>query len=122
FTGVPRRLSNPDGSFAGVVTAAIDQSHFTQLYRSIDLGKGGSVFLLHREGLLLAREPEQQGALGKYIADGPLLARYLPLSDTGTYETTSVVDGVARIVGYKAVPGLPLVLAVTYARNEALGS
>ena len=121
FTAVSRRLSNPDGSFAGVVTAAIDQSHFTQLYRSIDLGKGGSVFLLHREGLLLAREPEQQGALGKYIADSPLLARYLPLSDTGTYEATSVVDGMVRIVGYTAVPGLPLVVAVTYARSEALG-
>jgi len=39
MTGVSRRLSNTDGSFAGVVTAAIDQSYFTKLYRSIDLGK-----------------------------------------------------------------------------------
>jgi diguanylate cyclase (GGDEF)-like protein len=120
FTGVSRRLSNPDGSFAGAVTAAIDQSYFTQLYRSINLGRGGSISLLHREGSLLAREPEQQDAIGKLFADSPLLARYLPASEAGAYETTSVVDGVDRVVGYKAVSGLPLVVAVTYARSEVL--
>lgn len=123
FTGVSRRLSNPDGSFAGVVTAAIDQSYFAQLYRSVDLGQGGTIFLMHREGRLLAREPAQKDAIGKSFAHGALIAQYLPISDSGAYETaTSVVDGMARIVGYKAVPGLPLVLAVSYARSEALRS
>ena len=121
FTGVSRRLSNADGSFAGIVTAAIDQSYFAQLYRSIDLGQGGTIFLMHREGQLLLREPEKKDAIGKSFAHGSLIAKYLPISESGSYETpTSVVDGIARIVGYKAVPGLPLVLAVSYARNEAL--
>lgn len=115
-----RRLSNPDGSFAGIVTAPIDQSNFTKIYRSIDLGKDGSVVLLHRGGRLLAREPESQHALGKSVADGPLLTKYLPASDTGAYELISPVDGVARIAGYRAVPGLPLVLIVTYVRSEVL--
>ncbi len=75
---------------------------------------------MHREGRLLAREPEDRESVGKSLADGPLLAKYLPISETGTYETTSVVDGVARIVGYKAVPGLPLVVAVTYDRSDVL--
>ena len=75
---------------------------------------------MHREGRLLAREPEDSESVGKSLADAPLLATYLPLSETGAYETTSVVDGVARIVGYKAIPGLPLVVAVTYARSEVL--
>jgi PAS domain-containing protein len=121
FTGVTRRLNNPDGSFAGVVAAVIDQSHFAQLYRSIDLGKGGTIFLLHRDGLLVAREPEQEDAIGKSLVDGQLLAKYLPTSESGAYETaSSVVDGTARIIGYRAVPGLPLVVAVSYARSEAL--
>ena len=120
FTAASRRLSNADGSFAGIVTAPIDQSHFTKLYRSIDVGKGGSIFLLHREGRLLAREPEQANALGRSFSDGPLFSRYLPSSDAGSYELTSPVDGVDRIAGYKAVNGLPLVLAVTYARSEVL--
>ena len=120
LTAASRRLNSADGNFAGIVTAPIDQSYFTKIYRSIDLGKGGSVVLLHREGRMLAREPENSGALGKSYADGPLLTKYLPASDAGAYELVSGVDGAARIAGYKAVPGLPLVLVVTYVRSEVL--
>ena len=120
FTAASRRLNNPDGSFAGIVTAPLDQSYFTKIYRSIDLGHGGSIVLLHRDGRILAREPEKKEAIGRSFADGPLLTKYLPASEQGAYETTSLVDGVDRIAGYKAVPGLPLVLLVTYARAEVL--
>ena len=120
FTAASRRLNNPDGSFAGIVTAPLDQSYFTKLYRSIDLGHGGSILLLHREGRILAREPERKEAVGKSFADAPVLTKYLPASEQGAFETTSVVDGVDRIAGYRAVPGLPLVLVVTYARDEVL--
>ena len=120
FTAASRRLNNPDGSFAGIVTAPLDQSYFLKLYRSIDLGKGGSVSLLHREGRLLAREPESKDSIGKSFADIPLLTKHLPISETGTFESTSPVDGVARVGGYKAVPGLPLILIVTYARSDVL--
>jgi PAS domain-containing protein len=120
FTAASRRLSNPDGSFAGVVAAPLDQSYFLKLYRSIDLGKGGSITLLHREGRLLARQPEQKDAVGKSFADTPLLTTFLPASETGTFESTSPIDHIARIVGYKAVSGLPMVLIVTYARSDVL--
>lgn len=118
FTAASRRLSNPDGSFAGVVTAPRDQSYFLKLYRSIDLGKGGSISLLHREGRLLVREPENKDAVGRSFADIPLLTKYLPTSETGTFESKSPIDGLARVAGYRAVSGLPMVLVVTYARSD----
>ena len=120
FTAASRRLNNADGSFAGVVTAPLDQVYFTQLYRSINLGNNGSVLLLHRNGQLLAREPALDSAIGKSFANGPLLAEHLPRSDTGSYETISVVDGVPRIAGYKAVRGLPLVILVSFGRSDVL--
>jgi diguanylate cyclase (GGDEF)-like protein len=120
FTAASRRLSNADGSFAGIVTAPIDQSYFTHLYRSINLGSNGSVLLLHHNGQLLAREPTLESAIGKSYAAGPLLSEYLPKSDTGSYETVSVVDGTPRVAGYQAVPGLPLVVLVSFARSDVL--
>lgn len=122
LTAASRRLSNADGSFAGIVTAPLDQSYFIKIYRSIDLGKDGSVVLLHREGRILARQPENREVLGKSLARGPIFTKYLPISETGSYELTSPVDGVARIAGYKAVSGLPLVLIVTYTRSDVLES
>ena len=53
-------------------------------------------------------------------ASAPLLAEHLPKSESGSYETLSVVDGVPRIAGYKAVPGLPLVVLVSFGRSDVL--
>lgn len=120
FSAASRRLNNPDGSFAGIVTAPLDQSYLLKIYRTLDLGSDGSVVLLHRNGRVLARVPDQKDVLGMSVAGGPLFTLYLPVSDAGSYELTSSIDGVARIAGYKAVGGLPLVMVVTYARNHVL--
>jgi diguanylate cyclase (GGDEF)-like protein len=120
FTAASRRLSNADGSFAGVVTAPIDQSYFLKIFGSIDLGKRGSVTLLHREGRVLARQPERTDAFEKSFTDVPFFTRYLPTSDAGALESTSPIDGESRIAGYKALARLPLVLIVSYARSDVL--
>jgi diguanylate cyclase (GGDEF)-like protein len=120
LTAVSRRLNNPDGSFAGIVTAPIDQTYFHTFYRSVDLGKAGSILLLHREGPILVREPMVPGAIGKSLSDTPLLSERLPTADFGSFESVSPVDGIARIVSYKTVPGLPLLILVSRARAEVL--
>ena len=122
YTAASRRLQNADGTFAGIVTAPVDQSYFSRIYRSIDLGRDGTVLLLHKNGQLLAREPALESAIGKSFASGALLTTQLPRSEAGTYETVSAMDGVERVAGYKAVRGLPLVILVSYARAGILES
>lgn len=119
LSAVSRRLANPDGSFAGVVTAPIDQSYFNSLYRSVNLGKLGSISLIHRDGRLLAREPYLKDAIAKSYANAPSLVAHMRLS-SGSYESVSPVDGIPRVVGWKAVSGLPLGIFVTRARSEVL--
>ena len=120
LTAVSLRLDNTDGTFAGILTAPIDPSYFVKIYRAIDLGNQGSILLLHRGGLLLAREPTLESAIGRSFAAAPLLSRHLPKADAGSYETLSVVDGIPRVAGYKAVRGLPLVVLVSYGRTAVL--
>jgi len=120
ITAASRRLSHPDGSFAGVLAAAIDPSYFAGTYRAIGLDNGGAALLIHRDGTILAREPSVEGTIGKNFSNGPLLSRYLPESDAGSFTGVSVVDGAERIVGYRAVPGLPLVVVVSYDRAAVL--
>jgi diguanylate cyclase (GGDEF)-like protein/PAS domain S-box-containing protein len=122
LTAASRRLSNPDGSFAGIIGAVLDQAYFADIYRSIHLGSDGAVLVLTRDGAALVREPLVESIFHKNYASGPLLTEYLPKAEAGSYETVSVVDGTPRILGYRAVKGLPLVVAVSYGRADVLAS
>jgi two-component system, sensor histidine kinase len=114
------RLNNADGSFAGVVTAPIDLEYFAEIYRSVKTGANGSVILAQRDGTVVTREPPWDEAKGKSFKDAPLFTSVLPRSDSGAYEVKALVDGIDRIVGYKAVPALPLVVVVSYDRADVL--
>ncbi len=119
---VSRRLDDGNGNFSGVVAAVLDPVYFNQVYRSFNLGNGGAIVLLRRSGQVLVREPSIEKLIGKSFAGGPLLKDYLPQSEAGSYELASGTDGIARIVGYKAVVGSPLVVVVSYGRAAILAA
>jgi diguanylate cyclase (GGDEF)-like protein len=122
ITSASRRLTDADGNFAGVINATLDPAYFAGIYRSINVGNGGTVMLFHRSGVLLAREPFVADAIGRSFASGPVFSRYLEQADAGSFEVSGYYDGQPRISGYKAVPGLPLVVMVSLSRAEVLAS
>jgi diguanylate cyclase (GGDEF)-like protein len=115
-----RRLSNPDGSFAGVAGTMLDQSYFSGFYRSINLGRNGSVLVINRTGTVLVREPSADNIFTTNYGNGPLLSEHVPKANSGVYDGVSIVDGIARVMAYQTVPGLPLVVVVSYERTDVL--
>jgi diguanylate cyclase (GGDEF)-like protein/PAS domain S-box-containing protein len=118
---VSRRLTNDDGSFAGIVTAPLDLGYFSNTFRAVDLGPGGAVMLFHRSGAMLAREPAVNGFVGRSFANTQLFLHHLPIAPVGAYEVDGY-DGTPRISGYAAVPNLPLVMLVSFSRREVLAA
>jgi diguanylate cyclase (GGDEF)-like protein/PAS domain S-box-containing protein len=117
---VSRRLADRDGSFAGAAVALIDQSYFIRAYRSIDVGPHGAVGMADYSGHVFAREPPIEPDAVATIR-WPV-ASHLPMSDEGNYETVSPVNQTPRIVGYKSIPVPPLVVLVSYHRDDQLAS
>jgi diguanylate cyclase (GGDEF)-like protein len=117
---VSRRLSDPDGSFAGVAVAVIDQSYFVRAYRSIDIGPRGVVAMADYPGHIFARqppiEPDSTAGIRWPVAD------HLLTADAGSYEIVSPVNQTPRIVGYKSISVPPLVVLVSYHRDDQLAS
>jgi two-component system, sensor histidine kinase len=120
ITAASHRISNPDGSFAGVVTAPIDPAYFASTYRSMKLRGDRSVILAHRDGTILTREPPIDVDRMSAYKNITLFTTHLQQAESGSYETLSVIDGAPRLIGYKTVPGLPLVVAVSYDRDSVL--
>lgn len=52
--GLTRRISNPDGSFAGVVLIALNLEYFHPLFTGLSLGQHGSMSLIRDDGALVA--------------------------------------------------------------------
>jgi diguanylate cyclase (GGDEF)-like protein/PAS domain S-box-containing protein len=117
-----RRISNPDGSFAGVAAAAIDLGFFQAFYDTFAIGARGSVGLFRTDGTLLVRRPFDAANIGRdYSAKLPLFER-LKTESTGYYRIHSPFDGVTKWIAYEKVAGFPLVINVSLSEDEMLAS
>jgi PAS domain S-box-containing protein len=119
---VSRRFDHPDGSFAGVVIAAVDMAHFQNLYGTFEIGREGTILLALDDGTLLVRRPFVAAKIGSSMLSAPLFHDYLPRHATGigTAEIEAPTGPVTRLVSYRRSDHYPLVVAATLAKDEVL--
>jgi diguanylate cyclase (GGDEF)-like protein len=115
-----RRLSNPDGSFAGVVVASLRLDYLKQLFKATTLGQDGSITLSKTDGTVLMRWPFDMSIIGRDTSRAELF-KHLANSRSGVFESTTLIDGVRRLVAYRQVGELPLVLGVGQSTDAIFG-
>jgi diguanylate cyclase (GGDEF)-like protein/PAS domain S-box-containing protein len=117
---VSRRIDNPDGSFAGVVLATVSAKFFQDFYQSFDPGSGGIIGLLSAQGILAARNPIDEQAIGADLSKGPVFSQFAGSSIADTFRYRSPIDGIERFGSVHRVPGFPLVVIVSHSAIEIL--
>jgi signal transduction histidine kinase len=111
------------GQFAGVVVAAFEPPRMEDFYKSLGLGNAAAVTLMHRDGELIARSPHQESKVGTSMADSPLFSNAaLGRHEVGTLTGKSVIDGITRILSYRVIDGMPLVVSVGVDEESVLRS
>ncbi|WP_158809270.1 ATP-binding protein [Beijerinckia sp. L45] len=113
-----RRINGPSGEFLGVVSAAVDLAYFEDLYKALDVGRGGAVSLWTRDGVLMARYPPLQNGVGRKFAIRSFSG--ILRSEPVTYASMTSIDGTARIVSTIAAKQFPLVINVTATFDQVL--
>jgi diguanylate cyclase (GGDEF)-like protein len=108
---ISRRLSHPDGSFAGVVVGGLRLAYFQQMFESLSLGSGDTITLLSMDGTLLARWPYRKDLAGHNLSGVPI-HKHFAQEHAGSFETNSVTDGVHRLVAYSRIGDFPLVVGI----------
>jgi signal transduction histidine kinase len=102
FVSFSRRIANADGSFAGVVVAAVEPKYFKHFYEEISMRGDDLVALLLRDGTLIARTPNHDETIGQSYSESPL--RHLAMTNGGGIAwNASTLDGVQRVVGYRVL-------------------
>jgi diguanylate cyclase (GGDEF)-like protein/PAS domain S-box-containing protein len=110
-----KRIDRQDGSFAGVLTAAIDSDYFNRFYKTFQLGPDGSVSLLRNDGTVLIRWPFSDKSTN--LSGTDLFSTYLTRSSVGYYKITSPFDGIEKYIGYEVTPHYPTLVTVAVSED-----
>lgn len=114
-----RRIADADGVFAGVLVIALDPDYLSRLYDSLDLGQQGIVTLVGLDGVERARGSRGNAEIGGSIAGDRMLTEHRD-SPSGPYRSASRIDGIERIISYRAVKDYPLIVATGLGVDEVL--
>jgi diguanylate cyclase (GGDEF)-like protein/PAS domain S-box-containing protein len=119
-----RRISGPDGSFAGTVVSSLNIAELENFFSSLDLGSSGIVTLVGTDRVILARggtNPAARGFAGIRINNSPLW-QHLAGSPAGRYwnnkASGGTFDGISRLLSYRKVPDIPLIALVGLADTD----
>lgn len=105
-----RRITRPNGEFAGVVVVSIDPGYFTRFYNELQLGNQGVVALYGLDGVARARKVGNREEFGQSAAKSPVFERIAQGQPEGSYTNISVVDGIERMYHYRKVPNYALLV------------
>ena len=116
-----RRLELADGSFAGIVSAAINPAHFQRLFSAVKLGGKGVVSLRNDARKILARVVDGHGQdsfFGSAETSPELAHAFDSRAASGSFVSTVRQDGVERISAFQRVGDYPFMVIV----GEGTGS
>lgn len=112
-----RRISNQDGSFGGVLVAAIDSAFFDGFYNAFKLGPHAGITLLRNDGIVLARWPAATWANG---ATSTAFKDEIEAKQAGWFRATSPFDGYRKYVGFEHASQYPIIITVALTEQDLL--
>jgi diguanylate cyclase (GGDEF)-like protein len=112
-----RRISHPDGSFAGVVVGTLRLDYFHRLFAGMNLGSGGTMSLLSTDGTMLMRSPYDLKLIGRNLTGTPNYTRFT-LQDSGNFYGIAAIDGMERWYTFRHIDHYPLVLDVALSTRD----
>ncbi|WP_173201558.1 hybrid sensor histidine kinase/response regulator [Geobacter sp. SVR] len=118
-----KRISNPDGSFAGVAFGSLRfVDYFSNLLLHIDIGQGGSITFRDQDLGLLVRYPQR--SVREQVGSKQLSPKTLEMirkdPKSGSYTAISGFDKIERTISYRKVDGYPFYVSVAQSTQDYL--
>ena len=114
------RYDHPDGSFGGVMRAALDPEYFQRVYQGMSVGEHGVVALDSTAGRILARVPVDPALIGRDVSGQPYFRDGRLTASQGVLWKHELKDQSWLIAGFEVVEGYPLFVFVAKNAGEAL--
>ena len=115
-----RRITKLDGSFGGVIIAAIDPNIFIDFFSTVDIASNRFMSLMLDNGTLLYAAPDDnpnQPAILEQIRNSVVTAK-----SKATTVDTKTFNGSVTIYAHQAQKNLPIVTAIVMDEKDFLGA
>jgi diguanylate cyclase (GGDEF)-like protein len=113
-----RRITNPDGSFAGVIDASLDPNYLSRFYSSVDVGNEGYIRIVGLDGLIRAIGGHSSKALGTDLSTAALFKNVNKQPMGWYYTESNFTDQIPRLVTYRSIKGYPLIVTIGLSTAE----
>ena len=117
---IARKFDGRNGEYLGVVLAVVTVQSFEQIFQAIAPTPTSTIVLTRRDGMLLARWPHVETALGRPLPDPELFANLLSQSDQATARRIGVYDSKDRLVSAHRLAHYPIVVLATTAVADVI--
>ncbi|PKO48088.1 MAG: diguanylate cyclase [Betaproteobacteria bacterium HGW-Betaproteobacteria-4] len=116
-----RAIRSADGRFRGAVSAAIELTHFSQLFQSVRSGGKGVLVIRRRDNhVAVVREPPIPPGSEIGVAVPHPMVEQISRGDTkGTFDMLAE-DGVRRICAFRVLAGYPFYVVAGLARDDVM--
>lgn len=117
-----RRITAPDGTFAGIVAALVNPVELGKTAAGINLGSMGTFGLLGLDGIVRIRAVEGKADLNvsgqKVGAAGGVLTHVVRARSGNFWNSPGLFDKANRLVSYRALDSFPMIAIVSVTEAE----
>ena len=114
-----KRFNKSNGSFGGVVLAALEPDYFYQFYRSLDIDDATTIAIMRDDGTLLVRYPQKEVLPGQTVDTDPIFSGLHFTQQNGFLSVPRTAHHDQLLVSYRALHGLPVVVMIA-TREQAV--
>jgi signal transduction histidine kinase len=121
---IARKLIRLDGTFGGIVLAAMDPAYFVNFYRSVELGSRSYVSLMENDGTPLVAGPNNgtaERSIVAYIYDEMQQMQQGESSQVTRIHTDSkIISDTQKIFSYRMLKNLPIIVSIIIDEEDFL--
>ena len=117
---IGRRLVDANGAFEGTVVATFGSAAVRSIFRAVDVGRGGTVWVFHPDGRVLFREPSTADPMGESAAGNPIFAAAVRDVAPPIVEGPVSPGGPFLLSAFHRTAAPPVIVAVSLDRSEVL--
>ena len=115
-----RRLSGAGGAFEGIVVATFQPAQLRRFFKTVDVGPGGILWVFHRDGQVVFREPSVADPMGENASGNALFKQAGNAAGPGTQRAPAAAGGPRLVNAWRPLDHTPLIVVVSLSEQDVL--